>query len=68
VYNVGPYQSEIKHAKSSKSPRMFQRYAVDTGPDLGSQNVLKIFELVEMIMILLVWQPIGWISYKQSTL
>jgi len=47
---------------------MFQRYAVDTGPDLGSQNVLKIFELVEMIMILSVWQPIGWISYKQSTL
>ena len=33
------------HVYSSKPPRMFQWDAVDTGPDLGGQNVLKTFEM-----------------------
>ena len=32
-----------------------------------SGGVLSTVDMVVMMMILLVWQPIGWISYKQST-
>jgi len=40
-------------------------YTPDAGTGIDMHIAVKTFNT---IMILLVWQPIGWISYKKSTL